>query len=72
MSKPLVFISYSHKDKEWVKDYLLANLEKNNIPCHIDYRAGALVKQKNAKKRVARAFRPCRYATLTRTNLIVR
>lgn len=49
MSKPLVLISYNHKDKEWVKDYLLANLEKNNIPCHIDYRAGALVKQKTPR-----------------------
>ncbi len=38
MSKPTVFISYSHKDKVWVKDYLLTNLEKNDIPCHIDYR----------------------------------
>ncbi len=38
MSTPSVFISYSHKDKEWVTDYLLTNLEKNGIPCHIDYR----------------------------------
>ena len=38
MSEPSVFISYSHKDKKWVKDYLLTNLEKNGIPCHIDYR----------------------------------
>lgn len=38
MTKPSVFISYSHKDKAWVKDYLLTNLEKNGIPCHIDYR----------------------------------
>lgn len=38
MSKPSVFISYSHKDKEWVKNYLLTNLEKSGIPCHIDYR----------------------------------
>jgi hypothetical protein len=33
-----VFISYSHNDKPWVKDYLLTGLEKNGIPCHIDYR----------------------------------
>ena len=38
MSKPTVFISYSHKDKDWVKDYLLTNLEKNDIPCQIDFR----------------------------------
>ncbi|MGB7061802.1 MAG: toll/interleukin-1 receptor domain-containing protein [Candidatus Zixiibacteriota bacterium] len=38
MSKPSVFISYSHKDEKWVRDYLLANLEKNGISCHIDYR----------------------------------
>lgn len=38
MIKPSVFISYSHEDKEWVKDYLLTNIEKNGIPCHIDFR----------------------------------
>jgi len=38
MSEPRVFISYSHKDKKWVREYLLPNLEKNEIPCHIDYR----------------------------------
>ena len=38
MSHPSVFISYSHKDKKWVKDYLLTNLEKNGIPCYIDFR----------------------------------
>lgn len=38
MSKPTVFISYSHKDKKWVTEYLLANLEKNSIKCHIDFR----------------------------------
>ena len=38
MNQPTVFISYSHKDQTWVRDYLLANLKKNDIPCHIDYR----------------------------------
>ena len=38
MTKPTVFISYSHKDEDWVNHYLLANLEKNGIPCHIDHR----------------------------------
>ncbi|NQU86889.1 MAG: toll/interleukin-1 receptor domain-containing protein [Mariniphaga sp.] len=38
MSNPSVFISYSHKNKEWVRNYLLTNLEKNGIPCHIDFR----------------------------------
>lgn len=37
-SKPTVFISYSHNDEEFVRDYLLTNLEKNGIPCHIDFR----------------------------------
>lgn len=36
MSK--VFISYSSKDSDWVKNYLLVNLEGNGIDCHIDYR----------------------------------
>lgn len=35
---PKVFISYSHKDKAWVRDYLLTKLEDNGILCHIDYR----------------------------------
>jgi hypothetical protein len=30
-----VFISYSTKDREWVKDYLLKNLEDNGISCQI-------------------------------------
>ena len=38
MSESPVFICYSRKDEKWVKDYLLTNLEKNGIPCHIDYR----------------------------------
>ena len=37
-NKPTVFINYSHKEKDWVKDYLLINLEKQGIPCHIDFR----------------------------------
>jgi len=33
-----IFISYSHKDEVWVKNYLLNNLEERGLPCHIDYR----------------------------------
>ncbi len=33
-----VFISYSHKDKEWVRSWLLPRLENNGIETHIDYR----------------------------------
>lgn len=33
-----VFISYSHKDEDWVKNYLLVNLERKGIQCHIDFR----------------------------------
>jgi hypothetical protein len=36
MSK--VFISYSHKDKEWVINWLLPGLEKAGITVHIDSR----------------------------------
>lgn len=38
MNEPTVFISYSSKDKKWVREYLLTHLEKNGIPCHIDFR----------------------------------
>ena len=38
MSKPIVFISYCSKDREWVRDYLLKNLEENGIQGHIDFR----------------------------------
>ncbi len=33
-----VFISYSHKDQDWVKNWLLNKLEGNGIATHIDYR----------------------------------
>ncbi len=33
-----VFISYSHKDKDWVRDWLLPRLENAGIPVHIDFR----------------------------------
>ena len=38
MPKSSVFISYSSKDKKWVKEYLLKKLEEKGIPCHIDFR----------------------------------
>lgn len=42
-SKPLnpmkrIFISYSHKDKEWVVNWLLPRLEGAGLQVHIDYR----------------------------------
>jgi tetratricopeptide (TPR) repeat protein len=33
-----VFISYSHKDEEWVRNILLPTLEKQNLKVCIDYR----------------------------------
>ncbi|MFZ5518879.1 MAG: TIR domain-containing protein, partial [Candidatus Zhuqueibacterota bacterium] len=33
-----VFISYSHKDKDWVRDWLLKKLEEQGVAAHIDYR----------------------------------
>ncbi len=33
-----IFISYSHKDKDWVQNWLLPKLETNGLPCHIDFR----------------------------------
>ncbi|MDX2481362.1 MAG: toll/interleukin-1 receptor domain-containing protein [Desulfuromusa sp.] len=38
MATPTIFISYSSKDRGWVKDYLLVNLEQHGLSCHIDYR----------------------------------
>ena len=33
-----VFISYSHKDADWVKGWLLPKFESNGVPAHVDYR----------------------------------
>jgi tetratricopeptide (TPR) repeat protein len=33
-----VFISYSHKDEDWVKNWLLQKLEEEGIDTYIDYR----------------------------------
>ena len=38
MSKPTVFISYSHNDKDWVKGWFLPRFENNGFNVHIDYR----------------------------------
>ena len=35
---PMVFISYSHKDKEWVRNWLVLKLEAEGIQTYIDYR----------------------------------
>jgi hypothetical protein len=33
-----VFISYSHKDEEWVRNILLPTLEKQGLKVCVDYR----------------------------------
>lgn len=33
-----IFISYSSKDKEWVRNWLLSQLESNGLHAHIDFR----------------------------------
>lgn len=38
MSAPSVFISYSHKDKDWIKNWFLPRFETNGFQAHIDYR----------------------------------
>jgi tetratricopeptide (TPR) repeat protein len=35
---PTVFISYSHKDSDWVRNWLMPKLENAGIPVHIDFR----------------------------------
>jgi hypothetical protein len=37
-----VFISYSHKDREWVRDWLLPRLEEAGLKVCIDYRDFAI------------------------------
>jgi len=36
MSK--IFISYSHKNADWVKTWLVPKLESHGVPAHVDYR----------------------------------
>jgi tetratricopeptide (TPR) repeat protein len=38
MCQPKIFISYSSKDGEWVRNWLLPQLESNGLKTHIDYR----------------------------------
>lgn len=38
MAKPTIFISYSHHDKDWVRNWLLPRLENHGLQTHIDYR----------------------------------
>ena len=33
-----VFVSYSHKDKEWVKNWFLPRFETNGFQTYIDFR----------------------------------
>lgn len=35
---PNIFMSYSHDDNNWVRNWLLPELEKNGLETHIDYR----------------------------------
>ncbi len=35
---PKIFISYSHEDKDWVRNWLVPKLEAEGIQTHIDYR----------------------------------
>lgn len=65
MSESSVFISYSGKDKKWVKDYLLPNLEKSGIPCHIDYRD--FEKGRPSSVNMERAVESCRATILVFT-----
>jgi hypothetical protein len=46
LMKKKIFISYSHKDEAWVKEWLVPRLEEAGLQVHIDYRdfeIGALV-----------------------------
>ncbi len=38
MSNPTIFISYSHKDQDWVRNWFLPRFETNGFQTHIDYR----------------------------------
>jgi len=33
-----IFISYSSKNAEWVKTWLVPKLESHGVPAHVDYR----------------------------------
>ena len=33
-----IFISYSSKNADWVKTWLVPKLESNGVPAHVDYR----------------------------------
>ena len=38
MTSSTVFISYSHKNKDWVRNWLLSKIESHGLKAHIDYR----------------------------------
>jgi len=38
MTKPTIFISYSHQDNDWVRNWFLPRFETNGFQAHIDYR----------------------------------
>ncbi len=56
-----VFISYSHHDVDWVKNWLLARLESAGLRVCIDFRdfelgAPSIVNMENAVKRSAKTL----------------
>ncbi|UCE08088.1 MAG: toll/interleukin-1 receptor domain-containing protein, partial [bacterium] len=64
MSKPANFISYSHKDIEWVKNWFLPRFETNGFQTHIDYRdfeigQPSLINMERAVKTCAKTLLIC-------------
>ena len=58
-----VFISYSHKDEEWVRNVLLPTLEKQGLKVCIDYRTSSQESQRSStwRMRLKQAVTPYSY-----------